>query len=149
MPLVDVKVPNIGDFENVPIIEILVKAGDDVNAEDPLITVESDKASMDVPSPARGRISEILISVGDRVSAGSAILRLDTTNEGKAETTRARKISSVTNATAKATYPADCGSGPEHSEATELRPPADFDLVFASPFSPARRQRAGCRSDEN
>ncbi|WP_337166308.1 biotin/lipoyl-containing protein, partial [Vibrio fluvialis] len=73
MPLVDVKVPNIGDFEDVPIIEIQVKPGDEVNADDPLITLESDKASMDVPSPMKGRVAEVLVSIGDKVSEGRPI----------------------------------------------------------------------------
>ena len=85
MPLVDVKVPNIGDFENVPIIEIQVKPGDEVKADDPLITLESDKAAMDVPSPVKGKVAEILVSIGDKVSEGSAILKLDTSGDAKSE----------------------------------------------------------------
>jgi pyruvate dehydrogenase E2 component (dihydrolipoamide acetyltransferase) len=63
MPLIDVEVPNIGDFENVPVVEIQVKAGDNVKIDDPLITLESDKAAMDVPSPQQGRIIDILVIV--------------------------------------------------------------------------------------
>jgi dihydrolipoamide dehydrogenase len=75
---VDVIVPDIGDFKDVPIIEVHAKVGDAVKAEDPLITLESDKATMDVPSPAAGTISELLVRVGDRVSQGSLILKLST-----------------------------------------------------------------------
>ena len=78
MPLVDVKVPNIGDFENVPVVEIQVKPGDEVKIDDPLITLESDKAAMDVPAPFQGRVAEILVSIGDKVSEGIAIVQLDT-----------------------------------------------------------------------
>jgi pyruvate dehydrogenase E2 component (dihydrolipoamide acetyltransferase) len=77
-----VHVPDIGDFKDVPIVEVHVKPGDVVNAEDPLITLESDKASMDVPSPAGGRVREVHVNVGDRVSQGSAVLTLEVTAEG-------------------------------------------------------------------
>jgi dihydrolipoamide dehydrogenase len=71
---IEVKVPDIGDFKNVPIIDVLVKPGDRVKTEDPLITLESDKASMDVPSPLDGVVKELRVSVGDKVSEGSVIL---------------------------------------------------------------------------
>jgi pyruvate dehydrogenase E2 component (dihydrolipoamide acetyltransferase) len=72
----EVKVPDIGDFGAVPIIEVHVSAGDQVNAEDPLITLESDKATMDVPAPIAGSVAEVLVKVGDEVSEGSLILLL-------------------------------------------------------------------------
>jgi pyruvate dehydrogenase E2 component (dihydrolipoamide acetyltransferase) len=73
----EVKVPDIGDFKDVPVIEVLVKAGDAVNAEDPLVTLESDKATMDVPAPVGGTVKELKVKVGDKVSEGSLILLLD------------------------------------------------------------------------
>jgi len=79
MPSVtEVKVPDLGDFADVPIIEIHVAQGDVINEEDPLITLESDKATMDVPSPAAGTVGELRVKVGDLVSTGSPILLLDT-----------------------------------------------------------------------
>ena len=69
-----VTVPDIGDFKDVPIIEILVKEGDAINAEDPLLTLESDKATMEVPAPAGGTVEKILVKVGDKVSEGTPIL---------------------------------------------------------------------------
>src|SRR3954447_24495662 len=69
-----VSVPDIGDFKDVPIIEILVKEGDAVNAEDPLLTLESDKATMEVPAPASGTVERLLVKVGDTVSEGTPIL---------------------------------------------------------------------------
>src|SRR6516164_6411669 len=78
-----VKVPDIGDFKDVPIIDIHVKVGDAVNAEDPLITLESDKATMDVPAPSAGTVSQILVKVGDRISEGAPIVLL-TSNEAGA-----------------------------------------------------------------
>ena len=78
----EVKVPDIGDFKDVPIVELHVKPGDVVNPDDPLITLESDKASMDVPAPAGGRVREVLVNIGDRVSEGSRILTLESTPDG-------------------------------------------------------------------
>src|SRR5207247_11170721 len=72
--IAQVSVPDIGDFTDVPIIEIQVRPGDRVKAEDPLITLESDKASMDVPSPVDGVVKEIKVKLGDKVSEGSLIL---------------------------------------------------------------------------
>ncbi len=76
--VVEVRVPDIGDFKNVPIIEVLVKPGDTVNAEQPLITLESDKATMDVPAPLGGVVGEIKVQVGEKVSEGTIILTLST-----------------------------------------------------------------------
>ncbi|HEY1715310.1 MAG TPA: FAD-dependent oxidoreductase, partial [Solirubrobacteraceae bacterium] len=73
----EVRVPDIGDFDDVPVIEILVAVGDSVQIEDPLVTLESDKATMDVPAPVAGVVSEMSVSVGDRVSQGSLLLTLD------------------------------------------------------------------------
>jgi pyruvate dehydrogenase E2 component (dihydrolipoyllysine-residue acetyltransferase) len=73
----DVLVPDIGDFKDVPVIEILVKPGDEVAAEAPLVTLESDKATMDVPSPSAGVVREIAVKVGDKVSQGTLLARLD------------------------------------------------------------------------
>ena len=73
----DITVPDIGHFVDVPVIEVHVTAGDVVSAEDPVITLESDKATLDVPASAAGTVSEVAIRVGDRVSAGDLILQLD------------------------------------------------------------------------
>jgi len=75
--LITVKVPDIGDYDDVEIIEVLVGEGDSVAEEDSLITLESDKASMEVPCPQAGRITQMLVKVGDRVSAGSAVCMLE------------------------------------------------------------------------
>ncbi len=74
---VEVKIPDIGNFTDVPIIEVLVKPGDAVKAEDPLITLESDKATMEVPAPTAGTVREIKVQVGDKVSEGALVLLLD------------------------------------------------------------------------
>jgi dihydrolipoamide dehydrogenase len=74
----EVKVPDIGDFQDVPVVEVHVAQGDTVRPEDPLISLESDKATMDVPSPAAGTVAEVKIKVGDKVAEGSPILLLRT-----------------------------------------------------------------------
>ncbi len=72
-----VEVPDIGDFDDVPIIEILVSAGDTVAVEDPLVTLESDKATMDVPAPAAGVVKEVIVKIGDKVSQGTPLMTLE------------------------------------------------------------------------
>ncbi len=74
---VEVRVPDIGDFTDVPIIEIHVSTGDEVATEDPLVTLESDKATMDVPAPQAGTVKQLCVKIGDRVSEGSVLLSLD------------------------------------------------------------------------
>jgi pyruvate dehydrogenase E2 component (dihydrolipoamide acetyltransferase) len=78
--VIEVRVPDIGDFKNVPVIEVLVKPGDTVSKEDPLVSLESDKATMEVPSPVAGVVKELKIKVGDKVSEGTAVLTLDATD---------------------------------------------------------------------
>jgi dihydrolipoamide dehydrogenase len=75
--VIEVRVPDIGDFSDVPVIELLVAPGDTVAVEEPLITLESDKATMDVPAPVAGTVKELRVAVGDRVSEGSVILLLE------------------------------------------------------------------------
>ena len=75
--VLEVKVPDIGDFKDIPVIEVLVKPGDTVKAEDALMTLESDKATMDVPSPAGGVVKQIMIKIGDKVSKGTPVLVLE------------------------------------------------------------------------
>jgi dihydrolipoamide dehydrogenase len=79
----EVRVPDIGDFKDVPVIEVLVKPGDKVEKEQPLVTLESDKATMDVPSPEAGTVSQLRVKVGDKVSEGSVILTLDSAGQEK------------------------------------------------------------------
>ena len=77
MAAIEVKVPDIGDFTDIPVIEVLVKPGDTVKAEDSLVTLESDKATMDVPAPAAGVVKDLRVKVGDKVSQGTLILTLE------------------------------------------------------------------------
>jgi pyruvate dehydrogenase E2 component (dihydrolipoamide acetyltransferase) len=129
-------VPNIGDFENVPVVEIQVKPGDEVKSDDPLITLESDKAAMDVPAPQSGKIAEILVKIGDKVSEGSAIIRLDVAGgEDKDEPQSANGKSQAVRAetstdTGKASPPPAARSEPEKEDLTA---PKNFGSVHASP----------------
>ena len=75
--MMEIKVPDIGDFKDVPVIEVHVKPGDVIKAEDTLVTLESDKATMDVPSPAAGTVKEVRIKVGDKVAEGTLVLMLE------------------------------------------------------------------------
>ena len=73
----EITLPDIGDFDTVDVIEVSVKVGDSVNVEDTIITLESDKATMDIPSPAAGKVTKILVNVGDSISKGTPILLMD------------------------------------------------------------------------
>jgi len=81
MALIEIKVPDIGDFSDVSVIELLVKPGDSVKKEQSLITVESDKASMEIPCSASGVIRELKVKLGDKVHEGSVLLMLETSSE--------------------------------------------------------------------
>ncbi|PMR71210.1 dihydrolipoyllysine-residue acetyltransferase [Halomonas heilongjiangensis] len=127
MAIQDIKVPDIGDYTDVPIIEIHVQAGDKIQVEDPLITVESDKASMDVPAPAAGTVKEVKVKLGDTVSEGSTILMLEAEGEGEGDSP-----------SAPAPSPAEeAGNRPPPSAAPSSAPStgqiADFSRVHASP----------------
>ena len=79
--LIPILIPDIGDFDSVEVIELMVKVGDSIKKEDPLITVESDKASMDIPSPFEGTIQEIKVKVGDQVKEGIEIITIISSEE--------------------------------------------------------------------
>ncbi len=81
----EVRIPDIGDFSDVDVIEIHIAAGDDVATDDPLITLETDKAALDIPSPVAGRITEMLVSVGDKVSEGTVVAQIAVAAEGASE----------------------------------------------------------------
>jgi pyruvate dehydrogenase E2 component (dihydrolipoamide acetyltransferase) len=142
----EVSVPDLGDFADVPVIEIHVAAGDVVSGEDPLITVESDKATMDVPSPAAGTVRELRVKVGDLVSRGSPILVLDIagTNTEPPALTDQQEPSALAAAEplAAAQEPArrsaEAAPSPAADASTpvtavEAGLPADFDGVHAGP----------------
>jgi pyruvate dehydrogenase E2 component (dihydrolipoamide acetyltransferase) len=147
---VPVEVPDIGDFEDVPIIEILVSPGDTVAVDDPLLTLESDKATMDVPAPFPGTVGELLVNVGDKVSQGVKLLTLSRSGDGNgggaaggggaAPSTGEKASDSVESATeaeeqAEASEPAP-SAAPSAPEPAAPAPPAQRDgggPVYASP----------------
>ena len=100
----NISVPDIGNFDSVEIIEILIKVGDHVNKNDPLITLESDKSSVEVPSPAAGQIIELNIKVGDKVSKGSLIAKLENSSDDtsqKKESVKTQPVPEVKNTNLK------------------------------------------------
>ena len=130
-----VKVPDIGDFKDVPIIDIHVKVGDAVNAEDPLITLESDKATMDVPAPSAGTVSQILVKVGDRISEGAPIVLL-TSNEAGALKQPTSLLSQQEPApAAPAAVPPAAAAAPAPTPSAAAHPGAQIDFagVHAGP----------------
>ena len=82
----NIAVPDIGDFKDVEIIEVLVKPGDTIKKNDPIVTLESDKSSVEVPSPYEGKISKLKVKIGDRVSEGSILATLEGGKEKEEET---------------------------------------------------------------
>ena len=84
MSTIEVKVPDIGDFKDVPVIEVLVKAGDKVKVDDSLVTLESDKATMDVPSTVAGTVKSVAVKVGDKVGEGAVVVVVETAGAGAA-----------------------------------------------------------------
>src|SRR6478672_1904864 len=118
MSTLEVKVPDIGDFNDVPVIEVLVKPGDTVKAEDSLVTLESDKATMDVPSPSAGVVKAVTVKVGDKVSQGTALLTLDS---GAAASPPAKTAAPSTSAQPS---PPGVASAPAAAPAAKVAPPA-------------------------
>jgi dihydrolipoamide dehydrogenase len=122
---IEVRVPDIGDFKDVPVIEVLVKPGDNVKAEDSLVTLESEKATMDVPSPAAGVIKELKVKPGDKVSEGDVILTLDAAGAATAPTS---------NAPSKSPPAAAPGTRPAAAASAEA-PPAPARAPAAATYS--------------
>ena len=116
----EVKVPDIGDFKDVPVISLLVAVGDEVTKEQPLIELESDKATMEVPSPAAGKVASIAVKVGDKVSEGALILVLEGAGAATAPAAAAPAAASTAGpAAAPAAAPA-AGGGDVHAEVVVL-----------------------------
>ena len=140
MAKIDVKVPDIGDFKDVPIIEILVKPGDAVTAEQPLLTLESDKATLEVPAPSAGVVATIVAKVGDKVSMGTPLLTLEA--EGGAPAAAAQPAPKAEPAPAPAppaaprapaAAPPPAAPAPAASAARPSTLAVDFSGVFAGP----------------
>ena len=80
-------VPDIGDFENVEVIEILVKPGDQIKENDPIVTIESDKSSVEIPSTVSGKVDNVAVKVGDKISKGDLLLNLTSSSKTSSEST--------------------------------------------------------------
>src|SRR5690606_4303881 len=116
MSLVEVKVPDIGDFDSVPVIELFVKVGDNIAVDDPICTLESDKATMDVPSSAAGVVKEVLVNVGDKVGEGAVLLKLEAGASAGAPTADAPPGGAAQTASA---------SGPSTGRSADQKLPSD------------------------
>ncbi|WP_435103130.1 dihydrolipoyllysine-residue acetyltransferase [Arhodomonas sp. AD133] len=135
----EIKVPDIGDFDEVDVIEVLVKAGDSVEAEDSLITLESDKATMEVPCPEAGTVTEVLVNAGDKVSEGTAVIKLESAAAGetasggddtaKADTSATAANDAGDDDAAAATAPEPATSGGGGVEEVKVPDIGDFDEV--------------------
>jgi pyruvate dehydrogenase E2 component (dihydrolipoamide acetyltransferase) len=142
MNTLEIKVPDIGDFKDVPIIEVFVKPGDAVKAEDPLISLESDKATMDVPSPAAGTVKDIRVKVGDKVSQGKVILVLDAAAAGDGNVAKAPAAApaggnGASAAAAEAPAPAQVTKAAAPAPAEQAAPPREAPAAPASAPAPA------------
>lgn len=117
MSLVEVKVPDIGDFDAVEIIEVLVAVGDEVTDNQDIITLESDKAAMEIPSSAAGKVAELLVSVGDKVKEGDVILKLESAASEAAAEKPAEKTAPAKAEAEKPAKPAPkAAAKPDHSD---------------------------------
>ena len=134
----EIPVPDIGDFDEVEVIEVLVNAGDTIAAEDSLISLESDKATMEIPAPEGGVVKELKVAVGDKVAQGAVILLLESSQStGAAETAPAAAASPAEPATPPAEQP------PAASQAAVESPAeSDDDIVPYAPDTVAGQQRA-------
>ena len=135
MANIEIQVPDIGDFDEVTVIELLVKVGDTIKAEQSLITVESDKASMEIPSAAAGVVTAIKVALGDKVKQGSAVVMLEVTAGAAAATPPAP----VTAASVPAPAPAPVSAAPAAPVvAAAIAPtPVPVSVVAAAPAAPA------------
>ena len=137
----DIPVPDIGDFDGVEVIEILVAAGDSINIEDPIVSLESDKAAMEIPSPFAGTVKEIKVNMGDKVSEGDLLITIEATaelaEEAPAETAEATEVEVTpeTVAPAPATPPpATKAASPRPSPTASMQiNEAGFSKAHASP----------------
>jgi pyruvate dehydrogenase E2 component (dihydrolipoamide acetyltransferase) len=128
---IEVTVPDIGDSADVDVIEILVSAGDTVEAEDGLITLETDKATMDVPSPQAGKVVEVKVKEGDKVSEGSLVLLLEVAGSGSSDSAPAEKTESAPAAESAPEAAAEEPAGEEEIEVTvpDIGDASDVDVI--------------------
>jgi len=136
MSAIEVKVPDIGDFTDIPVIEVLVKPGDTVKAEDSLVTLESDKATMDVPSPAGGVVKDVRVKIGDKVSEGTVVLTLEAA-EAKAAAAPVAAAAAAPTVPTVASAPAAAAQATPAREAAPAAPGAVAATPRDAPATPA------------
>jgi pyruvate dehydrogenase E2 component (dihydrolipoamide acetyltransferase) len=146
MAMVEVKVPDIGDFKDVPVIEVFVKPGDTVKPEDPLVTLESEKATMDVPSPAAGVVESLRVKVGDRVSEGSVLALLASEQGASAggPATKAQAPAAAAPASSAAQRPAAPASAPAGAAAAAPGKSAPAPAAARYTEAPTSSARCSC-----
>ncbi len=132
MAKIDVKIPDIGDFKDVPVIEVLVKPGDSVKVDQSLLTLESDKATMDVPSPVAGTVADVVAKVGDKVSMGALIARIEAADVDAAPAAAPPAPAPAKEPAAPPAQPAAPAPAPAPAAASGPAK-ADFSGVFAGP----------------
>jgi pyruvate dehydrogenase E2 component (dihydrolipoamide acetyltransferase) len=128
---VDVKIPDIGNFKDVPVVEVLVKQGDVVQVDQPLMTLESDKATMDVPSTVAGKVAEVTTKAGDKVSMGALVARIEETAVAGAPS--GTPTASATATSARASEPPAPAAASPPTPAPTTTGKADFQGVLAGP----------------
>lgn len=133
----EVNIPDIGDFDEVEVIEVLVSAGDSIAAEDSLISLESDKATMEIPSPFDGTVKEVKVAVGDKVSEGSLIVTMEVSDDAQADAPAEEKP-----APAAAEEPAPAAAAPPPPPPPAAPPATDEDIVPYAPDTPAGKRMA-------
>ena len=140
-------VPDIGDFKDIPVIEVFVKPGDSVKAEDPLVTLESDKATMDVPSPVAGVVKEVKVKAGDKVSEGSVVLTLDRPRRRQHPQPRPRPATSSRRKRERERLPAPAAClDHQRLRSREREGRCAGALRGSTPRSPPRTHRRRCAS---
>ena len=120
----NISVPDIGDFKDVEVIEVLVKPGDQINKNDPIVTIESDKSSLEIPSPSSGEIKDLKVKIGDKVSEGSILATIE--NGQTASTPKEKKVEEIKKEVPLQEEPKTNG---------ELNPIKQVKKVFAEPAS--------------
>src|SRR6476469_7297054 len=131
MSIVEVKVPDIGDFKEVEVIELMVKVGDTIKVDQSLLTVESDKSSMEIPSSAAGVVKELKVKVGDKVAEGSLVLLVEVAESAAAPAAAAPAAAAVAPAAAPAAAPVAAAAPAATGGTVEVKVPdiGDFKEV--------------------
>ncbi|HET6720580.1 MAG TPA: dihydrolipoyl dehydrogenase, partial [Rhodocyclaceae bacterium] len=118
--LIEVKVPDIGDFKDVPVIELFVKVGDSIKLEDPICSLESDKATMEVPSSAAGIVKEVIVKLGDKVAEGSLLIKVEASAAAAADSSQKNSPNATSAPAAPAAAPVAAPAAGKHAGAADV-----------------------------